>query len=121
MLHLIYIFASPLNITEVKHAMRYMVYIEISPEAGNTLDFEEGGPGAILRYLVERFKPEMFYVTTIRRALWMVMDLNENTMAELMLIVSKKFGSYPSCTPVIHGPDVVDVATESIEVAKNAP
>ena len=112
---------NPLNVTEVKHAMRYMVHIEISPEAGNKLDFEEGGPGAIIKYLAERFKPEMFYVTTIRRAMWMVMDLNESTMAELMLVVSKKFGSYPLCTPVIHGPDVVEVAAEAIEVAKNAP
>ena len=72
-------FVNPLNVTEVKHAMRYMVHIEISPEAGNKLDFEEGGPGAIIKYLAERFKPEMFYVTTIRRAMWMVMDLNEST------------------------------------------
>jgi hypothetical protein len=114
-------FANRRNVTEVKDTMRYMVHIEISPEAGNTLDFEEGGPGAILRYLVERFKPEMFYVTTIRRALWMVMDLNETAMAELMLIVSKKFGSYPLCTPVIHGPDVVEMAAEAIEVAKSTP
>jgi hypothetical protein len=62
----------------------------------------------------------MFYATTIRRALWMVMDLNKSTMAELMLIVSKKFGSYPSCTPVIHGPDIIEVAAEAIEVAKNS-
>jgi len=42
-------------------------------------------------------------------------------MAEIIFIVSKKFRSHPLCTPVIHDPDVVEVAADAIEIAKNAP
>ena len=38
--------------------MRYLVYFEISTEDGNQLDFEEGGPGTIFGYLMNRFAPE---------------------------------------------------------------
>ncbi len=101
--------------------MHYLVHIEISPEVGNKIDFEEGGPGAIFMHLAERFNPEMFYVTTVRRGLWMVMDLDVSAMAELMLIVSKTFGTYPLCTPVIRGSNVAEVAAKAIEVTKNVP
>jgi hypothetical protein len=42
-------------------------------------------------------------------------------MVEIIFIVSKKFRSHLLCTSVIHDPDVVEVAADVIEVAKNAP
>jgi hypothetical protein len=101
--------------------MRYMVHIEIPPGAGNRLDFEGGGPGAILEYLTDRFTPEAFYVSTFRRAVWMVIDLDEAKASELMLTISKKFGCYPMYTPVIPGPDVAKLAADGIEFAQRAP
>lgn len=98
-----------------------MVHIKISPEAGNKLDFEEGGPGAILKYLVDRFTPEAFYVSTFRRSIWMVIDLDEATAADLMLTVSKKFGTYPLYTSVVPGPEVAKLAAASIEFIKKSP
>jgi hypothetical protein len=98
-----------------------MVHIEISPEAGNKLDFEEGGLGAILKYLVDRFTPEAFYVSTFRRSIWMFIDLDEATAADLTLTVSKKFGTYPLYTPVVPGPEVAKLAAASIEFAKKSP
>ena len=79
--------------------MRYLVYFEIPTETGNRLDFEEGGPGPILGYLMDRFAREASYTQAGMRAVFTVADLDEAQMTELMLIVSKKFGTYQSSRP----------------------
>jgi hypothetical protein len=38
--------------------MLYLVYIEIPTEVGNRIDFEEGGPGKVIGYMMSRFKPQ---------------------------------------------------------------
>jgi hypothetical protein len=55
------------------------------------------------------------------RAVFMVADLDEAQMTELMLIVSKKFGTYPEFTPVITGAATPGIAAKAIEEAKKAP
>jgi hypothetical protein len=101
--------------------MRYLVYFEIPTEEGNRLDFEEAGPGPILGYVMDRFKPEASYTQAGMRAVFMVADLNEAQMTELMLIVSKKFGTYPEFTPVVPGAATPGIAAKAIEEAKKAP
>jgi hypothetical protein len=98
-----------------------LVYFEIPTEAGNRLDFEEGGPGPILGHIVDRFAPEAWYTQAGSRAVFMVAELNEAQMTELMLIVSKKFDTYPEFTPVIPGAATPRIAAKAIEEAKKAP
>ena len=101
--------------------MRYLIYFEIPTEEGNRLDFDDGGPGPILGYVMDRFKPEASYTQAGMRAVFMVADLNEAQMTELMLIVSKKFGTYPEFTPVVPGAATPGIAAKAIEEAKKAP
>jgi len=54
------------------------------------------------------------------RAVFMVADLNEAQMTEMMLITSKKFGTYPEFTPLIPGDSTPEIAAKAIQEAKNA-
>ncbi len=101
--------------------MRYMVYIEIPTDVGNRLDFEEGGPGKLIGYVMEQFKPEAVYVEAGTRNSVMVAELNEAKMTELMVFVSKKFGTYPEFTPLIPAGAVPEIAGKAIEAVKQAP
>ncbi len=100
--------------------MRYLIYFEIPAEAGNSLDFEEGGPGPILGYVMDRFAPEASYTQAGMRAVFMVADLNEAQMTELMLIVSKKFGTYPEFTALIPAAAIPEMVGKAIEEVKKA-
>jgi hypothetical protein len=101
--------------------MRYLVYFEVSTDVGNRLDFEEEGPGKIIGYVVNRFKPEVMYTEAGTRNVFMVADLDETQMTELMLIVSKKLGTQLELTPVIPGAATVEIAAKAIENVKKAP
>ncbi|MFZ0925539.1 MAG: hypothetical protein WCE82_03940 [Halobacteriota archaeon] len=101
--------------------MRYLVYFEIPADVGNRLDFEEGGPGPLIGYVMDRFAPEASYTQAGLRGVFIVADLDEAQMTELMLIVSKKFGTYPEFTPVIPLAATPDIAAKAIEKAKKAP
>ena len=79
--------------------MRYLVYFEIPADVGNSLDFEEGGPGPLIGYIMDRFAPEASYTQAGLRGVFMVADLDEAQMTELMLIVSRKFSTYLSSRP----------------------
>jgi hypothetical protein len=98
-----------------------LVYFEIPAEVGNRLDFEEGGPGPIIGYVMDRFWPEASYTQAGLRGVFIVADLDEAQMTELTLIVSKKFGTYPEFTPVIPLAATPGIAAKAIEEAKKAP
>ncbi|MGZ4847844.1 MAG: hypothetical protein ACXV3E_08695 [Halobacteriota archaeon] len=100
--------------------MRYLVYLEISTEVGNRIDFEEGGPGKIMGLVMERFKPEAVYAEAGSRNVFMVADLDETQMTELMLIASKKLDTYPEFTPVFPGAATPEMAAKAIEEVKKA-
>lgn len=100
--------------------MLYLVYIEVPAEAGTRLDFEEEGPGQILGYMMNRFAPEAAYIQAGMRAVFMVADLNEAQMTELMLIVSKKFGTYPEFTALIPAAAIPEMVGKAIEAVKKA-
>jgi hypothetical protein len=79
--------------------VRYLIYIDISTEVGNRVDFEEGGPGKIWGYMLNRFKPEAVYAEAGSRNIFVVADLDEAQMQEFKLIASKKLDTYPEFMP----------------------
>lgn len=101
--------------------MRYLFEMTATLERGNEID-AKGGPGPIFGYIMERFKPEAFYVSALRRQLWLVVDLA--TMAqvhELMQIAGQAVGAGPKITPVMLGSEAAQVIQEASENAKKAP
>jgi hypothetical protein len=101
--------------------VRYLVYFEVPTDVGNRIDFEEGGPGQIIGYMMNRFTPEAVYTQAGMRAVFLVADLDEAQMTELMLLVSKKLGTYPEFTPLIPGAATPGIAAKAIEEVKKAP
>jgi hypothetical protein len=101
--------------------MRYLVYFEVPADVGNCIDFEEGGPGKIIGYMMNRFAPEAVYTKAGMRAVFMVADLDETQMTEMMVIASKRLGTYPEFTPVIPGAATPGIAAKAIEEVKKAP
>ncbi|MGZ4846755.1 MAG: hypothetical protein ACXV3E_03060 [Halobacteriota archaeon] len=99
--------------------MRYLIYIEVPADVGTRMDFEEGGPAKILGYFEKRFAPEAVYTQAGMRASFMVADLDEEQVTEMMLITSKKFGTYPEFTPLISGA-IPEIAAKAIEGVKKA-
>ena len=61
------------------------------------------------------------YTEAGTRNVFMVADLDETQMTELMLIVSKKLGTQLELTPVIPGAATVEIAAKAIENVKKAP
>ena len=55
--------------------MLYMVEAHATFERGNEVD-DKGGPGPVLGYITERFKPEGFYFIPTRRAVVMMVSLD---------------------------------------------
>ncbi len=98
--------------------MRFMVHIEVPTDVGSRSDFEGEGPSPIVKHFVERFNPETFYLTPSRRAIWMVADLDEVKMTEIMLAASKNLGVYPTFTPVVPRADALQIAEKAIEALK---
>jgi len=101
--------------------MRYLVNFEVPVDVGNRIDFEEGGPGQIIGYMMNRFAPEAAYTQAGMRAVFLVAHLDEAQMTEIMLIVSKRLGTYPEFTPVIPGAATPGIAAKAIEEAKKVP
>jgi len=94
--------------------------MEVPTQVGNRIDFEEGGPGKIIGYMMNRFAPEAAYTQAGMRAVFMVADLDEAQMTEIMLITSKKFGTYPEFTPLIPGDSTPEIAAKAIQEVKKA-
>lgn len=101
--------------------MRYLVEVAASIERGNALD-NAGGPGPLFGHIVERFKPEAFYVDLTRRHIFLVADLQSPAeIEELMYICTLGAGTYPKFTPVIPLSEAASVIPEAIQNAKKTP
>jgi hypothetical protein len=97
--------------------MKYLVEVTASIERGNELD-AAGGPGPILGYIVERFRPECLYGNPTRRQVFLIVDLPcEADAAELMYILTLEAGANPSFTPLINPHQF----GEALEQARKAP
>jgi len=81
--------------------MRYLVHFMVMPEAGNKLE-ASGGTMPVIREVKERFKPEAIFAAVTLREFWMRINIDTPLdMSELTILSSKKFGSYPTLTPVL--------------------
>jgi hypothetical protein len=101
--------------------MRYLFEIVAPAERGNEIE-SKGGPGPFFAYIVERFKPEAMYASTLRRQMWLVVDLASFAQVhELMQICSRATGTEPTITPVVLGPEAAQAIAEATENANKAP
>jgi hypothetical protein len=101
--------------------MLYLIYFAIPTEVGNRIDFEEGGPGPVIGYMMSRFKPQAAYAEAGTSNVLMVADLDEAKMTELGLFVRKKFDITPQFTPLIPAEAILELAGKAIEAVKQAP
>jgi hypothetical protein len=97
--------------------MKYLVQIVVTPEAGHVNEKRPGGAGPIVGRLVERFKPEAFYVSPARRELIMVCPLDGQDMAELMLASAHFAGQHAIFTPVLDGKEFAAVNGKAMPAA----
>jgi hypothetical protein len=101
--------------------MRYLFEITAPAERGNEID-SKGGPGPLLGYIAERFHPEALYVSTIRRQVWLVVDLASFAQVhELLQLCSRLTGTEPTITPVVPGEEAGPAIQEASENANKAP
>lgn len=100
--------------------MLYLVYVKVPTDIGNRIDFEEGGPGKVIGFIMNRFKPQAAYAEAGKRNFFVVADLNEAQMTEFMLVASKQMGAYPRFIPLIPGAAVPEMAEKAIEEVKKA-
>ncbi len=100
--------------------MLYLVYFEMPADVGTRLDFEEGGPGQLIGYMMNRFTPQAAYIQAGNRNGFMIADLDVAQMQELAIVVSKKLGTYPEFTPIIPAADIPGIAAKAIEAVKKA-
>jgi hypothetical protein len=98
--------------------MKHMVQIQVTPEAGRELDSRPGGPGPIVRRVLERFQPEVVYMGPARRTLFMVCDLSLADIAELMNASCQFAGRYPDFIPVIEGKEFGTLLAGALPAAK---
>jgi hypothetical protein len=52
--------------------MKHMVRMQLTPQAGRDIEARPGGPGPVMGRLIERFKPEIVYMSPARRELFAV-------------------------------------------------
>lgn len=98
--------------------MKYMVEIAVGVQSGNELEVRSGGPGPLIGRLLETFKPEVAYMATTERKMFLVVDLaNDADTAALMIIAAKLGGAYPQFTPVISSKEFGGVVGPAIEKA----
>ena len=100
--------------------MKYFVKISLTPEAGTAIESRPGGPGPIVDRLLERFKPEVVYMTCSERTLFMFVDLPDPAdIAELMIAGTGIAGAYPTFIPVISGDQFPEVVGKALSGAQS--
>jgi hypothetical protein len=69
---------------------------------GHTLDTRLHGSGPLVAYIAEEFKPDVFYVETIRRNAWWVIDFeSEAKRVQFTPLAIWKAGNYPTLIPIM--------------------
>ena len=99
--------------------MKYMVQFELTPEAGLKIESQPGGPGPIVKRILDRFKPEATYFAMSRRACWWIVNLDTPAdVAELMIAVTDLVGRHPEFVPIVPGADFGGVIEKALPAAK---
>ena len=79
--------------------MKYFVQIDVGIEQGNHME-RSGGPGPMMGRFIETFEPEALFMALDRRAMFMIADLDEIKMAQVMAVAAHMGGNYPTVVPV---------------------
>lgn len=100
--------------------MKYMVQMEVSVEAAAKFEMGEG-PGAFVGYLTEKFRPDAMYFGLDRRSVFIIVDLDETSMAQLMVLGSHFSGSHAQFSAVAPLATFGELAQKAISVISEAP
>jgi hypothetical protein len=98
--------------------MKHLVHLEGTPEAGLRMETRPGGPGPLVARLIERFKPEVVYMSPGRRAIFMVCDLSLGDMTELMIAGSHFAGRHPEFIPIVEVPEFCAIVAGAVPGAR---
>ncbi len=89
--------------------MLYLVHAPTTVEGANRLE-ESGKFPEIVDYLLDRFNPEAFYVSALRREGIYIVDFPSlQDVWEFSYIVTQANGMEPTFTPLIPGSEIPDV------------
>ena len=101
--------------------MKFMIHFVVTEEQGIKIEAAPGGPGPLMGYIQERFKPEAMYLSPAKRQGFVIATLDEAKMAEAMIFFSSRCGVYPTFTPVVAFEDFGKVAGPAIDQLAKAP
>ena len=101
--------------------MKYLIEIDVSPQAGNELERNKGGPGPVVNRLFETFKPEHAWLATSERKIVMIMNIdNDADMGAMMIAASTIAHAYPKFTSVVPAKEFGAVVERAIQKANTA-
>ncbi len=98
--------------------MKYLVEIYLTPEAGQSMESRPGGPGPVVGRMIERFKPDMTCMALSERLVYMLVELDDVALAELMIAGAEMGGEYPTFTPVVEAENFPGLVGQAVEGAK---
>jgi hypothetical protein len=97
--------------------MRFLVRAEMEMAAGDAMD-RSGGPGAVFAHLAARFRPEVMYVSAVKRETIFVVELDgPGDLAELAHFLQFLTLANAEFTPVLTGSEAMDQLPAAVERA----
>lgn len=100
--------------------MRHMVHFQVTVEQGLKIE-AAGGPGKLIGYVAETYRPEQIYFCTTRREGWMFVDVDQQKATELMAILTRMTGSYPEIVPVLTAQEFAPYIGKVLSAVEKAP
>lgn len=101
--------------------MKYLIEAGPTVDRANDMD-ARGGPGVALQYIGEKFRPEVFYVSMVRRRVYLVVDLEDfSQVHELIQIIANVTHDEPTVVPVLPVDQAAPMLAKAIENAAKAP
>src|SRR5262245_16964815 len=98
--------------------MKHLVQLKGTPEAGLRMEARPGGPGAVVARLIERFKPEVVYMSPGRREVFLVCELSPADMTELLIAGSHIAGQHPDFIPIVDAREFGAIVAQAMPAAK---
>lgn len=100
--------------------MRHMVHFQVTVEQGLKIE-AAGGPGKLIGYVTETYKPDQIYFNTTRREGWIIVDTDQQKITELMGLMTRMTGSYPDIAPVLTLQEFGPYIGKVLSALSNAP
>ena len=104
----------------IGESMKYMIHVEVSVDAVKNME-QGDGPGQLVGYIAEKFKPDSMHFGLSRRAIYMIADLDETQLCEAMVVLSTFAGAHPEVTAVAPLEDFGGFAASALAALKEAP